>query len=82
MTKKSLTKNKLSLREAARTSTNRLHLVPISDGWSIKREGAIKSSGIFKTKKEALNRATTIKQKSAIVIHKKDGTIERWSQQS
>lgn len=79
MAKKGLAKNKKYLRKAAKTSSNRLHVVPTNEGWSVKREGAIKSSGVFKTKKEALTGASTLKQKSSIVIHRKDGSIEKWA---
>lgn len=76
---KKFTKNKSALRSAAKSSSNRLHVVPTMDGWSVKREGASRASRVFKTKQEALTGANSIKQKSSIVVHKRDGTIEQWA---
>ncbi len=55
------------------------HVVPNSDrgGWDIKHSDGKRSSGHFETKEDAENRAREIskKQKTELVIHKKDGTI-------
>ena len=78
MTKESVTKNKGSLRIAARSSSDRLHIVATNKGWSVKREGAIRATRIYKTKSEALSGAIAFHDHSAIVIHAKDGSIEQW----
>ncbi|MCD4734434.1 MAG: DUF2188 domain-containing protein [Bacteroidales bacterium] len=56
------------------------HLVPNQDGgWSSKKGGAQKSSKNFDTKKgaEKWSRDISRKEGSELVIHKKDGRIQR-----
>lgn len=56
------------------------HIVPNPNGgWDIKRENAIKSSGHFDTKKEAIDRGRQISknQGSELIIHGRDGRIQQ-----
>jgi hypothetical protein len=56
------------------------HVVPNSDGgWDSKKGGAERASKHFDTKKEAekYSRNLSIKEQSELVIHKKDGEIQR-----
>lgn len=56
------------------------HVLPSSKGgWSVKKGGALKASKTFDNKTDAINygRKASEKQKSELVIHKKDGTINR-----
>jgi hypothetical protein len=56
------------------------HVVPNSDGgWDSKKGGAERASKHFDTKKEAekYSRNLSIKEQSELVIHKKDGKIQR-----
>jgi len=56
------------------------HVVPNSDGgWDSKKGGAQRASKHFDTKKDAekYSRDLSIKEKSELVIHKKDGKIQR-----
>ena len=55
------------------------HVVPNKDGWGSKKSGASKSSKNFATKKEAekWSRQKSREEGSELVIHKKDGTIQR-----
>ena len=56
------------------------HVVPNSDGgWDSKKGGAQRASKHFDTKKEAekYSRNLSIKEQSELVIHKKDGEIQR-----
>lgn len=55
------------------------HVVPnTSGGWSVKKGGASKATRTFTTKMDAISCAREISknQKSELVIHKKDGTIQ------
>jgi len=57
---------------------NTQHVVRTSEGgWAIKRSGATKASGIYKTKNEAVSKARAISrnQRSDLYIHGRDGTI-------
>lgn len=56
------------------------HVVPNQDGgWSSKKGGADRASRNFETKKQAeqWSRDLSRKEGSELVIHKKDGTIQR-----
>jgi uncharacterized protein YdaT len=55
------------------------HVVPHPKGWAIKAEKADKASNIFDTKEEALKKGQQIasNQKTHLVIHRQDGTIEK-----
>ena len=60
--------------------SNTRHVVPNQNsGWSSKKGGSQKASKNFKTKKEAekWSRDLSKKEGSELVIHKKDGTIQR-----
>ncbi|MGK7392129.1 MAG: DUF2188 domain-containing protein [Candidatus Cyclobacteriaceae bacterium M2_1C_046] len=56
------------------------HVVPNpGGGWDSKKGGAERASKHFETKKEAeqYSRALSQQEHSELVIHRKDGTIER-----
>lgn len=78
MAKKS-SKGKLTEKfsKAASTNSKRVHVVPSKDGWSVKREGATRSSSVKTTKEGAVKAAKQLKSTERIVIHKKDGTIQK-----
>ena len=62
--------------KAASTNSNRVHVVPSKDGWSVKKEGAKRSTAVRPTKEGALKAARNVKSAERIVVHKKDGTIQ------
>ena len=56
------------------------HVVPDSDGgWNVKKGGAERASKHFDRKQDAVDygRKVSQNQESELVIHRKDGTIER-----
>ena len=56
------------------------HVVPDSDGgWNVRRGGASRASGHFDTKREAEDfaRVVSINQNSELLIHGRDGKIQR-----
>ncbi|MCB0516884.1 MAG: DUF2188 domain-containing protein [Chitinophagales bacterium] len=63
--------------EAASTNSGRIHIVPSKDGWSVKKEGAKRSIAVRPTKEGALSAAKAVKSAERIIIHKKDGTIQK-----
>lgn len=65
------------LRRAASTNSNSVHIVPSKDGWSVKREGAVRSTAVRATKGEALKAARELKSAERIIIHNQDGTIAK-----
>ncbi len=56
---------------------NGQHVVPSANGWSVKRAGATKASGIYATQSEAIDAATRIarNQKTELYVHGRDGRI-------
>jgi hypothetical protein len=65
------------LRIAVSTNSNSVHIVPSKDGWSVKREGAVRSTAVRATKDEALKAARELKFAERIIIHNQDGTIAK-----
>lgn len=63
--------------KAASTNSKRVHVVPSKDGWSVKKEGSTRSSAVRPTKEGAVKAAKRLLSVERIVIHKKDGTIQK-----
>lgn len=78
MTKKTINK-KLTEKfsKAASTNSGRVHVVPSKDGWAVKKEGAKRATVVKSTKDGAVKAANSIKSAERVVIHKKDGTIQK-----
>lgn len=58
------------------------HVVPgINGGWSVKKEGSVRASRHFETKEaaESWGRTQSIRDRSELVIHRRDGTIAQKS---
>lgn len=64
-------------RKAAASNNGRVHIVPSKSGWSVKKEGNLKATAVRKTKKDAITVARTLQSAERIIIHKKDGTIQK-----
>jgi len=61
-------------------SKNQHHIQPNGDGdWEVKKSGGERASAVAPTKKEAekAGREISKNQGTELVIHRKDGTIER-----
>lgn len=78
MTKKtSSTKLTEKFSKAASTNSGRVHVVPSKDGWAVKKEGAKRATVVRSTKEGAVKAANNIKTAERVVVHKKDGTIQK-----
>ena len=53
------------------------HVVPSSEGWSVRRAGAARASSVHTNQSDAIEAATRIarNQKSELFIHGRDGLI-------
>lgn len=61
------------------SALKRTHVVKRDSGWAVKKEGTQRASRVFKTKEEAVKGAQKYKKSgSDVVIHKKDGSIQKW----
>lgn len=81
MAKKLSASEKVRLLEkfskAASTTSGRVHVVPSKDGWAVKKEGAKRASSVQATKASAVKAATGIKSADRVIVHRKDGTIQK-----
>jgi len=76
MVKNSKVKLSSKFRKAASSNNGRVHVVSSKSGWSVKKEGAKRSTAVRTTKKGAIKFAHSLKSAERIVIHKKEGTIQ------
>ncbi|MFC1986172.1 DUF2188 domain-containing protein [Chloroflexota bacterium] len=64
---------------ASKARPHTLHVINSDKGWAIKREGTKKASLVLDTKAGAIARSKKFAGVKNVVIHKKDGTVERWN---
>jgi hypothetical protein len=65
----------------AKKATNcnkRIHVISRNDGWAVKKEGSSRASKIYSTKNAAVKGARKTSKGHDVVVHKKDGSIEKW----
>jgi len=61
------------------SSPKRTHVVKRESGWAVKKEGAKRATKVYQTKEEAVKGAQKDRDSgSDVVIHKKDGSIQKW----
>jgi hypothetical protein len=56
---------------------SRVHVIARDNGWAVKREGASRAARIHGKKSDAIEHARSIPRRD-VIIHKKDGSIQRW----
>jgi hypothetical protein len=57
----------------------RMHIIKRDSGWALRKEGNLKATKIFGTKEDARQHSQSYRKKGYdIIIHKKDGSIEKW----
>jgi hypothetical protein len=54
----------------------RVHVISRGDSWAVKKEGNLKASKIYQDKQAAISDAR--KSGVDVVVHKKDGSIQKW----
>jgi hypothetical protein len=59
-------------------SNKRIHVISRNGGWAVKKEGNAKASKIYSTKDAAVKGARKTSKGHDVVVHKKDGSIEKW----
>lgn len=63
----------------AEVKSSRTHIIKRKTNWAVIREGAKRASGLFPTKVEAIKKAKEqITPDSSLIVHSKDGSIEKW----
>ena len=69
----------MSDRKQVAKSGKRVHIISRDKGWAIKKEGLSRASQIRRNKEAAIKSAKKLKRRGFdIVVHRKDGSIERW----
>jgi hypothetical protein len=58
--------------------TERVHVISRKDGWAVKKEGNTKASKLFDKKEAAVEGARKLSKGHDIIVHKKDGSIQKW----
>ncbi len=57
----------------------RVHVIARGHGWAIKKQGALKATRVYKDKDTAVKNAKKMSNAGySVIIHKKDGTVQRW----
>ena len=59
--------------------SQRVHVIKRGEGWGMLKEGTSRVSYVYTTKQEAIEEGREFKELGYdLVIHKKDGSIQRW----
>jgi hypothetical protein len=66
----------LQFKNAAASSSGRVHIVRSSGKWIVKIEGARRARSVRSTRQSAMKCARSLKTSHRIIIHKDDGTIQ------
>lgn len=60
-------------------SPKRTHVIKRKNGWAVKKQGAAKALRVYKTKAEAIERASKLRKDGYdIIIHREDGSVQKW----
>jgi len=72
-------KLKMRMAKAAKSKSNRVHVISRINGWVVKKEGNKKASTrVIPTKEEAVLEAQNMVENgkaSAVIVHRKDGKV-------
>mgnify|MGYP003690265255 CR=1 FL=1 len=65
----------IQFRNAAATDSGRIHIIPVGNTWSIRRERAKRALKVVENKRIALRVARSIGNFTAIIVHERDGSF-------
>ena len=60
------------------SNCRRVHVISRRDRWVVKKEGNSRASKIYDSKSAAEKGASEISNGSDVVIHRRDGTVQKW----
>lgn len=66
------------MAKKAANQSKKIHVISRNGGWAVKSEGATRASRVYKTKDAAVKGATNSSNGRDVVIHKRDGSIDKW----
>lgn len=68
-----------AMAQKSKTSNyKRVHVISTRDRWAVLKEGNSRASKIYDTKSAAEKRASEISNGGDVVIHRRDGTVQKW----
>ena len=56
----------------------KFHVISRNGKWAVKKEGTTRASKIYRSKGAAVRGAQRSSKGRDVVVHKKDGSIEKW----
>jgi hypothetical protein len=65
-------------RKSTSNKNSKIHVISRKGGWAVKKEGNTKASKIYGTKDAAVKGASRSSKGHDVVVHRKDGSIEKW----
>ena len=70
-------------KKPAKGTSKRVHIISRKDGWAIKKQGASRATKIYQKKETAIKDAQKLRKTGHdVIVHKKDGTIQKWKKPS
>ena len=69
----------MSKNSSKSRSSSRVHIISRDDGWAIIKEGNTRATKVYENKDTAIKNARKlIEQGHDVIVHKKDGSIQKW----
>ena len=65
-------------KKSVSSKNKRIHVISRNGGWAVKKEGNARASKIYRTKDAAVKGAAKSSKGHDVIVHKKDGSIEKW----
>lgn len=66
-------------KKSGKATSKRVHIISREDGWAIKKQGASRASKIYQNKETAIKNAQKMRKTGHdVIVHKKDGSIQKW----
>ncbi|MCE2439003.1 MAG: DUF2188 domain-containing protein [Candidatus Latescibacteria bacterium] len=65
-------------RKSQTSNCKRVHVISRKDRWAVMKEGNSRASRIYSTRSAAEEGASEISNGSDVVIHRRDGTVQKW----
>ncbi|NIM14833.1 MAG: DUF2188 domain-containing protein [Candidatus Aminicenantes bacterium] len=69
------------IEDVSNTKKKRVHIIKRANNWALIKQGAVRATRLYRSKQEAVRNAQKLRKKGYdLVIHKKDGSVQRWEE--
>ena len=68
----------MARKTGATSGGKRVHVISRKEGWAVKKEENAKASKVYGTKSAAEKGAKRMSKGRDVVVHKRDGSIQKW----